>query len=86
MPKKIPALVDALRSLLLGEGAGIAWAVGVSCLAAVLFASCIGTSLPFVLARMGGDPARASEPLLATIMDILSILIYLSLGYLFINV
>lgn len=82
----LSGVILGLISLLLGEGAGIAWAVGFSCLAAVLFAACIGTSLPFVLERMGGDPARASEPLLATIMDILSILIYLSLGFLLVNV
>lgn len=82
----LSGVILGLISLLLGEGAGIAWAVGISCLAAVLFAACIGTSLPFVLDRMGGDPARASEPLLATIMDILSILIYLSLGFLLVNV
>ncbi len=82
----LSGVVLALFSLLFEEGAGNAWAVGVSCLAAVLFASCIGTSLPFVLERMGGDPARASEPLLATIMDILSILIYLSVGFVLVNV
>jgi magnesium transporter len=81
----LSGVILGLCSLLLGEGAGNAWAVGVSCLAAVLFASCIGTSVPFVLLRMGGDPARASEPLLATIMDILSILIYISLGFVLVN-
>jgi magnesium transporter len=82
----LSGVILALFSLLLQEGAGTAWAVGTACLATVFFAACIGTSLPFVLSRMGGDPARASEPLLATIMDIISILIYLSLGFILINV
>jgi magnesium transporter len=81
----LSGVVLALFTLLLQGDAGIAWAVGTSCLATVFLAACIGTSLPLVLERMGGDPARASEPLLATIMDIVSILVYLSLGFLLVN-
>jgi magnesium transporter len=34
--------------------------------------------LPWLLARLGGDPAMGSGPLATVIQDILSLLVYLS--------
>ena len=54
----------------------LAAAVSVAILAAGTIATTIGLSLPWLLARMGLDPAFGSGPVATIIQDILSILIY----------
>ena len=44
----------------------------------VSFGSSIGAMLPFVLQRLGLDPASASAPLVATLVDVLGLVIYFS--------
>jgi magnesium transporter len=56
--------------LLLGATVGIA-VVGV-----VAFGSLIGSMLPFALRRMGLDPASASAPFVATLVDVTGVIIY----------
>jgi len=51
-------------------------AIGVAILAAGTIATTIGLSLPWLLARMGLDPAFGSGPVATIIQDVLSILIY----------
>jgi magnesium transporter len=71
-----------LFSLLLQGEAETAWAVGFSCLGAVLLSSCLGSLLPLALKRLGRDPARASEPLVAACVDVFSVALFLAIGYL----
>jgi magnesium transporter len=54
--------------------------VGVSMLCTVVFAALMGSVLPLILKALGKDPSKASEPFLATIMDILGLLIYFLIG------
>jgi len=54
----------------------IASAVAVSLLGVVLFGSMTGSMLPFVLRRVGFDPASASAPLVATLVDVTGLMIY----------
>lgn len=42
--------------------------------------SLIGMSLPFLLRRLGLDPATASGPLVTSLSDIVGVLIYFSLA------
>lgn len=42
----------------------------------VVLGSLIGMSLPFVLSRVGLDPATASGPLVTSIADITGVLVY----------
>jgi magnesium transporter len=42
----------------------------------VLISSILGSIIPFILRRFGIDPAFSAGPFLATLMDILSIVIY----------
>jgi len=42
--------------------------------------SLIGRSLPFVLSRLGWDPATASGPLITSLADISGVLIYFSIA------
>lgn len=46
----------------------------------VLLASLCGGTLPFLLKRLGWDPAMMTGPLLTTIVDVFSFLIFLGLG------
>jgi magnesium transporter len=46
----------------------------------VLFGSVAGSMLPFLLQRLGFDPATASAPFVATLVDVTGILIYFSLA------
>lgn len=63
----------------LGLVAGIALGVN------VLVAGVIGGTLPFVIKRMGGDPAMMTGPVLTTITDITGVTIYLGLSTLFLT-
>lgn len=55
----------------------LAAAVAVAVLAASTIATVVALALPWVLQRMGKDPAFGSGPLATVIQDLLSILIYL---------
>jgi magnesium transporter len=51
-------------------------AVAGSLTGVVLFGTLAGSMLPFVLRRLGLDPASASAPLVATLVDVTGLLIY----------
>ncbi len=50
--------------------------VAFSLVGCVLWGTLMGSMLPFVLRRFGADPASASAPLVATLVDVSGILIY----------
>ena len=50
--------------------------VGVSLIAAVVFGTLAGAMLPFLLRKLGADPASASAPAVATLSDVTGLLIY----------
>jgi magnesium transporter len=54
----------------------VAAVVALSLIGVVLFGSVIGSMLPFVLRRLGFDPATASAPFVATLVDVTGIIIY----------
>jgi magnesium transporter len=54
----------------------IAVAIGISLVGVVTFGSVVGSMLPFVLRRLGFDPASASAPFVATLVDVTGITIY----------
>jgi len=41
----------------------------------------MGSMLPFVLRRVGADPASASAPLVATLVDVSGIIIYFTIAH-----
>ena len=55
--------------------------VGVSLVGIVAFGSLTGSMLPFILRRLGFDPASASAPFVATLVDVAGISIYFSVAY-----
>ncbi len=54
--------------------------VGISLVAIVLWGSTTGSMLPLLLRRMGLDPASASAPFVATLVDVTGILIYFNVA------
>ncbi|HSJ06784.1 MAG TPA: magnesium transporter [Longimicrobiales bacterium] len=50
--------------------------VAVSLMGVVLFGTLVGSMLPFILRRVGLDPASASAPLVATLVDVSGLIIY----------
>ncbi len=55
----------------------LAVVVALSMVIIVLVGSLLGMCLPFVLDRLGWDPATASAPLVTTLIDSCGIIIYL---------
>jgi magnesium transporter len=61
-------------------GEAVAMVVATSMVTIVLFGSLLGMCLPFVLNRIGWDPATASAPLVTTVIDACGVLIYFSIA------
>lgn len=61
-------------------GAKIGLVVGLTMILIVVAANLIGMTLPFVLARLKLDPAAASSPLVATLVDACGLLIYFTIA------
>jgi magnesium transporter len=59
----------------------IALTVGMALVGIVSFGSMSGSMLPFVLKRIGFDPASASAPFVATLVDVSGLVIYFSIAY-----
>ncbi|MFB9145579.1 magnesium transporter [Halomonas alkalicola] len=61
-------------------GEAVAMVVAMSMVTIVLFGSLLGMCLPFVLNRLGWDPATASAPLVTTLIDASGVVIYFSIA------
>ncbi|QFT86750.1 Magnesium transporter MgtE [Halomonas sp. THAF12] len=61
-------------------GEAVAMVVAVSMIVIVLVGSLLGLCLPFVLDRLGWDPATASAPLVTTLIDATGVLIYFGIA------
>jgi magnesium transporter len=58
----------------------VALTVAVSLLGVVLFGTVAGSMLPFILRRLGLDPASASAPFVATLVDVSGLVIYFTVA------
>jgi magnesium transporter len=54
--------------------------VGCSVVGVVLFGTLAGSMLPFLLRRVGLDPATASAPFVSTLVDVTGVLIYFTVA------
>jgi magnesium transporter len=59
----------------------VALTVGLTLTAIVTFGSLVGSMLPFVLKRLSFDPATASAPFVATLVDVTGLVIYFSVAF-----
>ena len=60
----------------------VAPTVGIALVGVVLWGSLAGSMLPFVLRRLGADPATSSAPFVATLVDVTGLIIYFSIAFL----
>ena len=63
----------------------VAMTVGVSLVGIVMWGCLAGSMLPSMLRRIGRDPATASGPFVATLVDVTGLVIYFSVGYTFLR-
>lgn len=63
----------------------IGFAVGFSVLGIVLWGTLAGSMLPLLLKRLGLDPATASAPFVATLVDVTGLVIYFSFALIFLR-
>ena len=60
----------------------VALTVAIALVGVVLWGTLIGSLLPFVLRRLGFDPAASSAPFVATLVDVTGLVIYFSVAML----
>jgi len=60
----------------------VALTVGIALVGVVLWGSLAGSMLPFLLRRVGADPATSSAPFVATLVDVTGLIIYFSIALL----
>jgi magnesium transporter len=58
----------------------LATAVALSLIGVVMWGSLIGSILPFILRGLGFDPASASAPFVATLVDVTGLVIYFTVA------
>jgi magnesium transporter len=54
--------------------------VSLALLGVVLWGSLAGSMLPFIMTRVGADPAASSAPFVATLVDVTGLVIYFSVA------
>jgi len=59
----------------------VAATVALSLVGVVLWGSVVGSMLPFLLRRLGFDPAASSAPFVATLVDVTGIVLYFNVAY-----
>lgn len=68
--------ITALRAVLLQGDAALGLTVAIAMIAAIVIATSVGGMLPIIFKKFGVDPALMSGPLIATILDSTTLLIY----------
>jgi magnesium transporter len=63
----------------------VALTVGAALVGVVTFGSLAGSMLPFILRRLGFDPASASAPFVATLVDVTGLIIYFGVALLILH-
>jgi Mg/Co/Ni transporter MgtE len=75
-----PSLAPSVVLLSYMVGVMVGATVALSLIGVVLFGSVTGSMLPFLLKRARLDPATASAPLVATLVDVTGLVIYFSVA------
>jgi magnesium transporter len=63
----------------------VAFTVSFALVGVVLWGTLVGSILPFILRRLGFDPATSSAPFVATLVDVTGLVIYFSVGFVILN-
>ena len=68
------------RALMWGNGTDVAWVVAFTLLFVVVTGTIVGAMLPLLFTRVGFDPAIASSPFVASLVDVAGIIIYFNIA------
>jgi len=68
------------RALMWGNGFDIALVVAVTLLLVVITGTIVGAMLPLMFTRLGFDPAIASSPFVASLVDVAGLVIYFTIA------
>jgi magnesium transporter len=79
------AIWSAFSNLYGPHWALVAFTVGFSLIGIVLWGTLSGSMLPFLLRRLGFDPASSSAPFVATLVDVTGLIIYFSVAALLLH-
>jgi magnesium transporter len=63
-----------------GNGTSVAWVVAATLLFVVITGTIVGALLPLLFTRLGFDPAIASSPFVASLVDVAGIIIYFNIA------
>ena len=63
----------------------VGWTLSISLIGVVMWGTIVGSMLPFILRRLGFDPAVSSAPFVATLVDVTGLIIYFSVALLFLS-
>ncbi len=75
----IAGVITALRAIILQGDIMLGFTVAVAMIAAIVIATSLGGILPILFKKLGVDPALMSGPLIATILDTTTLLIYFNI-------
>jgi magnesium transporter len=76
----ILALVGFVRVLFWKDGSRFAFVVAITLVGIVMMGCVVGSMLPFALKRFKLDPATSSAPFIASLVDVLGIVIYFNVA------
>jgi magnesium transporter len=77
------AIIGSVRVWLWGDGVQLMLTIGFTLLGIVIVGCIVGSVLPLFLRRIGLDPATSSTPFVATLIDVIGILVYMNVAKLF---
>ncbi|WP_185867058.1 magnesium transporter [Blattabacterium cuenoti] len=63
----------------------VGFTVFLSLIGVVLWGTLSGSMLPFIIKKLRGDPASSSAPFVATLVDVVGLIIYFSMSYLLLH-
>src|SRR5262249_8158349 len=77
------ASIGMIRVWMWGDGIGFMFTIGVTLVAIPLMGCTVGSMLPLLLRKLGVDPATSSTPFMATLIDVLGIIVYFNVANIF---
>ena len=78
----ILAIVGIVRVYMWGDGPRFAALVGLTLISIVVTGCVVGALLPLAIRRLGFDPATSSTPFIASLVDVLGIIVYFNIAQL----
>lgn len=74
------AVIGIARVLIAQDGGMVAVTVGLTLVVVVIMGTVLGSMLPILLERLGMDPAVSSTPFIASLVDVVGIVSYMTLA------